>query len=116
MAVKHTSHITIKVGLDENKIPEMLRWSAEDGGIDDEETKSVMLSVWDHRNKEALRIDLWTKEMPVDDMKIFFYHTLRAMADTFERATGDEKMSATMRDFTDYYAEKMELDKFLGNQ
>ena len=111
MAIKHTSLIEINVALDENKIPEKLQWTAEDGGVNNEETKAVMLSVWDHRNKEALRIDLWTKDMPVDDMKIFFHQTLRAMADTFERATDDDKMSATMRDFTDYFAEKMELEK-----
>ena len=103
--------IEINVALDENKVPEKLKWTAKDGGVNNEETKAVMLSVWDHRNKEALRIDLWTKDMPVDDMKIFFHQTLRAMADTFERATDDDKMSATMRDFTDYFAEKMELEK-----
>jgi hypothetical protein len=31
-----------------------------------------MLSVWDSKEKESMRIDLWTKEMPVDEMKIFF--------------------------------------------
>jgi gliding motility-associated protein GldC len=36
-----------------------------------------------------MRIDLWTKEMPVDEMKIFFHQTLVAMSDTFHRATGD---------------------------
>jgi hypothetical protein len=30
-----------------------------------------MLSVWDSK-RERMRIDLWTKEMPVDEMKIFF--------------------------------------------
>jgi hypothetical protein len=33
------------------------------------------------------------------------------MADTFERATNDEKMAATMRDFCDYFAEKLQLIK-----
>jgi hypothetical protein len=33
------------------------------------------------------------------------------MADTFERATDDQKMSATMRDFCEYFAEKLELKK-----
>jgi gliding motility-associated protein GldC len=46
-----------------------------------------------------MRIDLWTKEMPVDEMKIFFHQTLVAMSDTFHRATGDEKMAETMKDF-----------------
>ncbi len=108
---KHTSDINIKVDLDENKIPEKLKWSAQDGGISDEEAKAIFLSVWDHKNKEALRIDLWTKDMPLDEMKIFFHQTLTAMANTFQRATSDEKMSATMRDFCDYFAEKLELRK-----
>ncbi len=111
MASQHTSEIKVKVTLDENKIPEALHWSAEDGGVHNEESKAVMLSVWDHKARESLRIDLWTKDMPLDEMKIFFHQTLRAMADTFERATSDEKMSATMRDFCDYFAEKLELQK-----
>ncbi|MCG2418484.1 gliding motility protein GldC [Aequorivita sp. F47161] len=111
MAVKHTSEIRLNVGLDENKIPENIHWTAEDGGITNEETKALMLSVWDNKKQESLRIDLWTKDMPVDEMKVFFHQTLSAMADTFQRATNDEKMSATMRDFCDYFAEKLELKR-----
>ncbi len=110
MAV-HQSKIEIEVELDENKIPENLKWSAPDGGVNREESKAVLLSVWDHKAQEALRIDLWTKDMPLDEMKVFFHQTLTAMSDTFQRATGDEKMSATMRDFCDYFAEKLELGK-----
>lgn len=104
------SEIKIEVALDDNRIPEKLRWTAPDGGIDSAEAKAMFLSVWDHQTQEALRIDLWTKDMPLDDMKMFFYQTLSAMADTLERATGDEKMQATMKDFCGYFAEKMELD------
>ncbi|HPE82735.1 MAG TPA: gliding motility protein GldC [Aequorivita sp.] len=111
MAVKHTSEIKLDIGLDENKIPENIKWTAEDGGVSNEETKAVMLSVWDSKSKESLRIDLWTKDMPVDEMKIFFQQTLSAMADTFQRATNDDRMSDTMRDFCDYFAEKLELKR-----
>lgn len=111
MAVAHTSEITLKVGLDENRVPEELNWSAEDGGIDNEAAKAMMLSVWDSKNQESLKIDLWTKDMPVDEMKIFFHQTLVTMADTFMKATQDEKMTATMKDFCDYFAEKLELKK-----
>lgn len=103
------SYIKISVSLDENNIPEKLQWSAQDGGVDTAEAKAMLLSIWDSKQKETLRIDLWTKDMPVDEMKQFFHQTLVAMADTFERATTDEKMSATMRDFCDYFAEKLEL-------
>lgn len=104
-----TSEIKFDISLDENKVPESLNWTAKDGGIENQETKAIMLSIWDSKAKESLRIDLWTKDMPVDEMKIFFHQTLVAMADTFQRATTDDKMADTMRDFCDYFAEKLEL-------
>lgn len=111
MAKTHTSKIELNVELDENRIPEKLRWSAEDGGIENEEAKALMLSVWDAKAKESLRIDLWTKDMPVDEMKQFFHQTLVEMTNTFQRATQDEKMAATMKDFCDYFAENLDLKK-----
>jgi gliding motility-associated protein GldC len=111
MSDKNKSEIKFLVELDENRVPEKLLWSAKDGDVDLEETKAIMLSVWDSKSKESMRIDLWTKEMPVDEMKIFFHQTLVAMSDTFHRATGDEKMAETMKDFCEYFAEKLELKK-----
>jgi len=108
---KITSEITLKVELDENRVPEKLNWTAQDGGIKNAEAKAMMLSVWDNVAQESLRIDLWTKDMPVDEMKVFFHQTLVAMSDTFNRATQDQKMTATMKDFCDYFAEKLELKK-----
>jgi len=111
MSKHRTSKIELLVELDENRVPEKLNWTAEDGGISNEEAKAIMLSVWDSKEQETLRIDLWTKDMPVDEMKRFFHQTLVAMSDTFNRATQDEKMTATMKDFCDYFAEKMQLKK-----
>ena len=114
MAVINTSKIKFTVGLDENKVPETLHWTANDGNIDNEQAKALMISVWDAKAKETLKMDLWTKDMPVDEMKQFFHQTLVTMADTFETATDDHKMSATMRDFCDYFAEKLELKKSIS--
>ncbi len=111
MATTHTSEITLKVTLDENRVPEKLNWSAQDGGINNEAAKAMLLSVWDSKNQESLKIDLWTKDMPVDEMKVFFHQTLVALSNTFLKATQDEKMTATMKDFCDYFAEKLELNK-----
>jgi len=108
---KDTSEIKFTVELDENKIPEKLNWDAEDGGISNETTKAILISVWDDKKKETLKMDLWTKDMPLDEMKHFFHQTLLSMSDTFYRATNDEKMTATMRDFCDYFAEKLDLLK-----
>jgi gliding motility-associated protein GldC len=56
-----------------------------------------------------LRIDLWNKEMEVDEMKRFVHQTILTLADSFEKATGEKKMADTMRDFCEYYAEKLEI-------
>lgn len=109
MSSLHTSEIVLRVVLDENRVPEQLTWSAQDGGIDEEEAKAMLLSVWDSKNQESLKIDLWTKDMPVEEMKLFFHQTLVSLSDTFMKATQDEKMTATMKEFCDYFAEKMEL-------
>ena len=106
------SEINLRIKLDDKNVPEKIYWNAsdkEDQG--EEETKSVSLNIWDQLNSNTLRIDLWTKDMPVDEMKQFFHQTLVSMASSFESATNDEKMSATMRDFCDYFAEKLELIK-----
>ncbi|WP_172915158.1 gliding motility protein GldC [Capnocytophaga canimorsus] len=106
---KKTSDIQLSVTLDENRVPEKIFWNAEDGEVAQQEARAMFLSVWDHKAKETLRIDLWTKDMSVDEMKQFFHQTLFTMADTFYRATNDEKMTQTMKDFCEYFAEKMEL-------
>lgn len=106
-----TSEIKFIVALDENRVPEKINWSAQDGGVEAQETKAILLSVWDNKTQETMRVDLWTKDMPVDEMKLFFHQTLVSMADTFYRATNDEKMTDTMKDFCDYFAEKLELTK-----
>jgi gliding motility-associated protein GldC len=111
MAINHTSKIEFNVGLDENKIPEKITWTAKDNNIIDKEAKAMLISVWDAEAKDTLRLDLWTKDMPLNEMKYFFHQTLISMASSFERATNDERMSATMRDFCDYFAEKLDLKK-----
>ena len=111
MSGKIKSKIELNVELDDNRVPEKLFWTANDGGVLNEEAKAMMLSVWDSKTQETLRIDLWTKDMPVDEMKVFFHQTLVAMSNTFNKATQDEKMTATMKDFCDYFAEKLELKK-----
>jgi gliding motility-associated protein GldC len=105
------SEIKFNIQLDQNRVPEHLTWTAQDGGVDNQQTKAIMLSIWDNNAKETLRIDLWTKDLPVDEMKQFFHQTLVAMTDTYQRATGDEKMTDTMKDFCEYFAEKLELKK-----
>ena len=98
--------ITIEVELDENHIPEKLFWNAEDGGVEKQETKAALISVWDDKAMEALRIDLWTKDMPVDHMKRFFHQILVSLGDTYLRATGEEDVTGWMHGIAEEFAEK----------
>lgn len=105
------TQISFDIELDENKIPEKINWSANDGGIKNKESKVVFLSVWDHEPQETLKIDLWTKDMPVDQMNVFFHQTLVSMSDTFLRSTDNEKMTDAFKQFCDYFAKNLNLNK-----
>ena len=104
---KYTSSVNFNIGLDDNKIPESIHWSAKDGGIEQEETKAMLVSVWDDKSKTALRLDLWTKDMTVDDMKKFFHQTLMLMADTLQRSTDQELAPQKLRNFADQLGVEM---------
>lgn len=88
------SEIKLEVELDKDNIPERIVWDADDKDQPGpSETKSVSLSMWDHTTKNTLRIDLWSKDMPVDDMKRFYIDCIGGLAQSVLNATGDEYMS-----------------------
>ena len=94
------STITIDVHLDDNKIPHQIRWNAtQSNSAEQQDAKAMMISFWDDKERAALRIDLWTKEMMVDEMADFYYQTMMTMADTFERATHQEELVGEMKTF-----------------
>jgi gliding motility-associated protein GldC len=94
------STIQIQVSLDENKMPSDISWSAPDSLPENtRKAKAFLLSLWDGSDKTALRIDLWTKDMMVDEMEDFFYQTLMTMADTYQRATRHDDLSADIKNF-----------------
>jgi gliding motility-associated protein GldC len=103
------STISIDVHLDENKIPEKLSWSATQSTADvPQEAKAMMLSFWDGREKAALRIDLWTKDMMMDEMADFVYQNMMTMADGFERATRQAELARDMKTFAKAFLEKFQ--------
>ena len=105
-----TSEIKFTITLDDNKIPEAIQWEASDSGIEGrKECKATMITVWDAKENTTLRIDLWTKDMPIDQMNRFFYENLMTMADTYQRATNDTNLSLEMKKFADHFAKKSEI-------
>jgi gliding motility-associated protein GldC len=98
--VMHQSSIVIDVTLDENRVPDSIAWHATDTTAGQaQHAKAMMLAFWDGADKTALRIDLWTKEMMIDEMADFFYQTLMTMADTYGRATHQREAVEAMKKF-----------------
>jgi gliding motility-associated protein GldC len=104
-----TSEIALKVELNANNLPLGIKWSAEDGHQKNADAGAFMLSIWDPKEKNTLKIDLWTKDMSIEEMKQFFHQTLLTMADTFEKATGEHLISEDLRDYCYHFAEKMRI-------
>ena len=65
-----------------------------------------MISVWDDKTMEALRIDLWTKDMPLDQMKMFIHQILISLGSTYQRASGEEDVAAWMEEMAEEFAVK----------
>lgn len=102
--------INITVDLDENDVPTSIDWNATDkNGQGIENCRAMFLSMWDPEKQDTLRLDLWTKDMTRDEMKIFFHQTLVTMAETLENSTEEKAMAEDMRDFTAYFADKMDI-------
>ena len=88
------SNINFTVHLDDNHVPEQIFWEATEKpepGLT--ETKSISIALWDHVQKNTLRIDLWAKDMPVDEMKRFYIDCLGGIAQSILSSTGDELMA-----------------------
>ncbi|MBK8967838.1 MAG: gliding motility protein GldC [Lewinellaceae bacterium] len=109
--VANTSAITIKVGLDKDRVPVKIEWAASDMHPDGqmEECKAMAVALFDKNHRDTLRIDLWTKEMQVQEMDRFFYQTLRSLSQTYLRATQNKDLAEEMAKFAHYFGEKTEI-------
>ncbi len=101
------SKIIFNVKLDGEHVPEKITWSATDSGIEGvKPCHATMMCIWDPNENITLRIDLWTKEMLIDDMKRFFYENFLSMADTYLRATNDEESAKEITNFAEWFGKK----------
>ena len=111
------STITIDVELDEGRVPQNIQWKATESTADrPQQAKAVMLSLWDGAEKTALRIDLWTEKMMIDEMADFYYQTMMTMADTFERATKQNELVDEMKNFAKTFYAKFREQQLKENK
>lgn len=110
------SVINIGVTLDAQKVPEAIRWSATDSTAEQmQAAKAMFLNFWDGEDKAALRIDLWTKEMMIDEMVDFYYQTFIGMAQSLERATGQKELAAELENFAKSFMKKFQQSQQAQN-
>jgi len=100
------SDINITVELDSQKQPEKIFWSADsEDGKQTRESKALLLSFFDKETLETFKIDLWTNDMQIAEMDRLMFHTLRALTDTYFKATKNEELANHMRSFVDHFGQ-----------
>lgn len=105
------SEIKFYIELDDQNVPESITWEAtEKPSLKPEKTKAICVSLWDFEHQSTLKIDLWTKDMPVDEMKRFFVETIGGLGETLKNATGDEVMVSEINELCE------RLGKYLEKQ
>lgn len=105
-----TSEIKITVQLDDDKMPVEIMWEATDAGFKGSKpAKTLMLSLWDENEKMTYSVDLWTKEMLLNNMNVHFHQMFLKMADTFEKATNNTNAANKIREFSKDFADELNL-------
>lgn len=107
---QRVSAINIEVGLDNNNIPEQIQWEATDAESGKHKATAMLLAFWNMQEKTSMRIDLWTKDMTVPEMNIFYFQTLLSMADSLHRATQNQKVADELRQFANSFFEKVQKE------
>ena len=99
--------IEIQVTTDENKVPTEIHWTAPNEKIKGRSAKAMTVVFWDEENTSTMNMDLWTKEMSVEEMRHFVCQSMMLLADTFERATNDKAHAEAVRGFTTELAKRV---------
>ena len=102
-------NLNFQVEVDENHLLVNIKMNASDGDVNETNINALMISAWDAQNKETLRIDLWTKEMPIHEMFIMYHQTMTGMASSLEKATGHDKLAGALRDYCEFFAEQTKI-------
>lgn len=92
MARESTLNFTIT--LDDKNVPERITWDATDKPSDaPADTKAIAVALWDENMRNTMRMDLWTKDMNVTEMKQFCVNAIGGIGDTLQSATSDAVMT-----------------------
>ncbi len=115
--MSRTAEIKLTIDLDEDKMPTRIVWQASDAENPGPTIcQSAMLSLWDSEKKTTAAIDLWTRDMTIDDMNLYFYQVIHKLADTYLRATKDGEIAKVIHEFGDGFAKTLGLQNAGTNE
>jgi len=110
--MKRKAEINFRITLDEDRMPSQIEWDATDSDANGTKfCEAMLISLWDNQTKNTLGIDLWTKNMLVDDMNIFVYQTLKKLSETYNSATNDHETGKIISDCAAEVARRLNLFK-----
>jgi len=101
--------LKFEVELDENNLPNSIKMLEEKASNSSINLKALMIAGWDAKRKETLRVDIWTKDMPVNDMFIMYHQNMMGMATSLEKSTGQNKLANALRDYCDFFAKETKI-------
>ena len=101
--------LKFEVELDENNLPNSIKMLEKKSSNSSINLKALMIAGWDAKRKETLRVDIWTKDMPVNDMFIMYHQNMMGMATSLEKSTGQNKLANALRDYCDFFAKETKI-------
>ena len=101
--------LKFEVELDENNLPDNIQMVGDQVSDDEINLKALMIAAWDSQKKETLRVDIWTKDMPINDMFILYHQNMMGMATSLEKSTGEVKLAEALKDYCAFFAEKTKI-------
>ena len=101
--------LKFEVELDENNLPNSIKMLEEKASNSSIDLKALMIAGWDAKRKETLRVDIWTKDMPVNDMFIMYHQNMMGMATSLEKSTGQNKLANALRDYCEFFAKETKI-------
>jgi len=101
------STIVLEIELDEKKHPKKIHWQASDNPSENgpAPVKAFLLSLFDEKSLDTLRLDLWTSQLQVSEMDRLMFQTLKSLSDTYYRATNNHELANAMQSFATYFGE-----------
>lgn len=100
--------ITLEISFGEDQVPVKITCSGDDIKKPIE-GKAMLLSLFDGEHMDTIKIDLWTKELQINEMDRFVFQSLRAITDTYYKATKNGALANDMQKFVDYFGEKTQI-------